>query len=219
MDRVVQHLGPGAEVVGLDTEPLALSFCHERGHRCLVRASATAMPFPDAAFDAVIALDVLEHIPDHEAAAREIYRVLRPGGMAFITVPAYRSLWSGHDIALMHQRRYIAPEMKVLLEGVGLSVRHLSYAVTTLLPVVWLVRALQRSLRPNAPPRSDASTEPPSFLNALLRSLLEAEAQVSLKQRVPFGLTVFAVAEKPVYSPQTSYHQQDDVRGGKTKQG
>jgi SAM-dependent methyltransferase len=191
----LERLGPFGCAVGLDLEPLALQFCRERGHAALVRGSATALPFPEGSFDVVLALDVLEHIPDHEAAAREIARVLRPGGHALITVPAYRSLWSRHDVALMHQRRYRAGEVRELLAGSGLRLRLLTYTVTAFLPIVWMVRAAQR-LRPRAPARADTLPTAPA-LNRLLRAYLEAEGRVALRTRLPFGVTVFAIAGKP----------------------
>lgn len=60
----------------------------------------------DESFDIVVALDVLEHLDDDVAAARELRRVLKPGGLLLVTVPAYRWLWSDHDVALGHRRRY-----------------------------------------------------------------------------------------------------------------
>jgi len=192
LDRLREFATP----VGLDLEPLALSLCRERGHEALVLASATALPFGEGTFDAVVALDVLEHIPDDGAAAVELARVLKPGGMAVITVPAYRSLWSGHDVALMHQRRYRSEEVRRLLEGAGLEVKRLSYTVAALLPAVWVVRKLQNALAGKAEPKADAkpTAEP---LNGLLRRLLDLETQLVLRGSLPFGLTVFAVVQKP----------------------
>src|SRR5947208_349797 len=90
---------PGRESVGLDFAEAALQFCRQRGYDRLVRGDLEALPFADARFDAVTALDVLEHVPDDHAAAREIARVLRPGGVLVASVPAYRFLWSSHDVA------------------------------------------------------------------------------------------------------------------------
>lgn len=191
---MLDRLRPLGHVVGLDLEPLALEFCRTRGHRDLVLASATALPFADNSFDFIVATDVLEHIPDDTAAAREIRRVLAPGGHALITVPAYQSLWSGHDVALMHQRRYRAPEMRRLLSDAGLDVTRLTYTVSALFPLVWMVRMAQR-LRPDRPARADA-VPTPAPLNHLLRVWLDLESRLALRLRLPFGLTVFAVARK-----------------------
>lgn len=188
----------GGEPVGLDVEPLALAFCRARGHTRLLLGSATTLPFTDNAFDAVVALDVLEHIADDAAAAREIGRVLAPGGALYISVPAYQSLWSGHDIALMHQRRYVAPQLeKVLRDAGGLKIERLTYVISGLLPAVWLVRRLQKLLRPHATPRADVALPHFALMNRLLRKILAFEGKIALRSGFPFGLTVFAVARKP----------------------
>jgi SAM-dependent methyltransferase len=189
------RLRPFGRATGLDLEPLALAFCRERGHRELVRGSATALPFADRTFDVVVALDVLEHVADHEAAAREIARVLAPGGHVLVTVPAYRSLWSRHDVALMHRRRYRAGEVGRLLEGAGLGMSWLTYTVSALLPVVWAVRTAQK-LRPAAPARADTLPTRP-LLNFLLRAWLGLEGRIALRTRLPFGVSIFAVGRKP----------------------
>jgi ubiquinone/menaquinone biosynthesis C-methylase UbiE len=86
---------PGWRWSGIDLEPLAYALARERTVGADIRpASVTALPFPDASFDAVVSADVLYHVDDDEAALREFFRVLRPGGIAVINVPAYRWLWS-----------------------------------------------------------------------------------------------------------------------------
>lgn len=192
MDRL-RHAG--VSVMGLDMEPLALHFCRERGHKALVIGSATTLPFPDQSFSAIIAMDVLEHIPDHQTAAREIARVLVPGGLLYATVPAHRSLWSSHDIALMHQRRYSHSEFTHLLRASGLSIVHHSYTVSALLPTVWAVRTIRRKLRPHAPPKADVGPVP-APLNAALRHGLKVENALALRRRIPFGVSLFAVASR-----------------------
>jgi SAM-dependent methyltransferase len=188
----------GGEPVGLDVEPLALAFCRARGHSRLLLGSATALPFTDGAFDAVVALDVLEHIDDDAAAAREIGRVLAPGGALYISVPAYQSLWSGHDVALMHRRRYVARQLEqVLRDSGGLQIERLTYVISAILPAVWAVRRLQRLLRPNAPPRADVALPHFALMNRMLRGMLALEGRAALRSGLPFGLTVFAVARKP----------------------
>jgi len=140
-----------------------------------------------------LALDLLEHIPDDQSAAEEMCRVLRPGGCLFVTVPAYRFLWSGHDLALMHQRRYTARELRSLLTSANLRVMRLSYAVTVLFPVVWIVRLRERRLRE---PRS--SVQPlPVLLNKLLLGTLTLENAWLQFGSFPFGVSVVAVARRP----------------------
>ncbi len=194
LDRLVEF----SEPTGVDLEPLALSLCRSRGHENLVLASATELPFEESSFDAALALDVLEHIPDHEAAAREMARVLRPGGVAVVTVPAYRFLWSGHDVALHHQRRYVRSEVRALLESAGLEVLWETYTVTSLFPAASLVRTWKRWTTPrSAEPVADTQPTRP-WLNRLLTRVLLAEGRWTLRNPLPFGLTVLAVARKPI---------------------
>ncbi|MGC4047949.1 MAG: methyltransferase domain-containing protein [Armatimonas sp.] len=191
MDRL-RSLG---EVWGLDMEPLALELCRERGHTNLTLASATDMPYPNNHFDGIVALDVLEHIENHVAAAGEIARVLKPGGTLVVTVPAYRSLWSRHDVALHHVRRYRAPEMQKLLADTGLSVEKCTYTVSALFPAVWMVRRWQNAFQKGTPAVADAQPTLP-WLNTLLRRELDLESNLVLSGSLPFGLTVFAIAKK-----------------------
>ncbi len=191
----LDYLRSHGEAIGLDAEPLALEFCRQRGYRNLILADATALPFADGSIDAVIALDVLEHISDHTTAAREITRILSPGGMLYVTVPAYRSLWSSHDVALMHVRRYLATEVKDLLTGAGLEVIHLTYIMTTYFPLIWFIRTLRKYRKEQNTPHADV-VPTPRVLNWALRSWLDVEASVALRMPLPFGLTVFAVARR-----------------------
>ena len=132
--------------VGLDYSPAALAFARERAPASsLVRGSAYALPFADGSFDAVLALDVLEHLDDDLAAARELRRVLAPGGAAIVTVPAFESLWSAHDEALDHRRRYRLPQIERVLRDAGLRVEHGSYYNFFLFPVVAGARLAERA--------------------------------------------------------------------------
>src|SRR5207302_6326792 len=135
-----QKLRPLGSVVSADFSPLALQFSRKRGLDRLCASDAVRLPFRDQSFDLVVALDTLEHISDDQAALCEFQRVLKSGGRVIATVPAYQSLWSQHDVALMHFRRYVAREVAERFASARLRVEKLSYAMTALFPAVWLYR-------------------------------------------------------------------------------
>lgn len=187
----LQHCGT---VVSADFSPLALQYSQKRGLTALARADAMRLPFRDAQFDVITALDILEHLPDDAAALREIHRVLKPGGKIFATVPAYQSLWSPHDVALMHFRRYVSKEVRARFTEAQLRIRKLSYAMTLLYPVVWAARKLSRHSR-GEPKASLVAV--PETANRLLVKLLQAENALVRRCSLPFGVTVLCVAERP----------------------
>ena len=77
----------------------------------VLRGDALALPFPDASLDLVVSFDVLEHIEDDDRAVQEFHRVLREGATALIAVPADPRLWSAHDVAVGHVRRYTRDDL------------------------------------------------------------------------------------------------------------
>ncbi len=155
-------------VLGVDFSPLALNCCKRRDLMSVVRARAESLPLRDGCADAIVATDILEHLEDDASALAEFYRVLKPGGHAVITVPAYRFLWSEHDQALMHKRRYVARELIERSTRAGFQVTAHSYALFFLFPLALgrLLKARPRSgrqpeaqlkpSRPGSTPRSFA---------------------------------------------------------------
>ena len=79
------------------------------------------LPFADRSFELVLATDVLEHVDDDYAAAREIMRVLVPGGTALVTVPAFQMLWGLQDRLAFHKRRYRQKQFVNVLGAAGLA--------------------------------------------------------------------------------------------------
>ncbi|MGQ9462106.1 MAG: class I SAM-dependent methyltransferase [Candidatus Fervidibacter sp.] len=182
-------------VVGLDNSRLALSHARKRGMKHLTLGDALSLPFIDNSFDLVAILDVLEHLEDDCQALKEIWRVLKPEGKVVFTVPAFMSLWSVHDIALAHKRRYLWNEIHDRVVQSGLKLLHLSYAICPLLPIVFVFRKIQNSLMRNKKPAT-ALIELPSPLNRLLIALLKLEAALIPLVRLPFGVSLVGIAEK-----------------------
>lgn len=183
-----------ARPVGLDLSEEALRLCRERGVPA-ARGRLQALPFPDGSFDAVTSFDVLYHrwIEDDAAAVAELVRVLRPGGVLLVRVPALKLLWGAHDAAVHSRHRYTTGEVRALLEGRGLSVLRATYANTFLFPVIALRRILDRI---NGREGSDVGFLP-APLEWAFGTLLRAEARVLPHLSFPVGASVMALARKP----------------------
>lgn len=182
-------------VVSADFSPLALEFSRRRGLRNLVTADAMKMPFAEESFDLLIAMDMLEHLPDDVAALKEFHRVLKPQGRIIVTVPAYRHLWSEHDIALMHHRRYLRQELASRATSVGFTIEKLSHTMTMLYPIVALQRKLNAS-RPHQDPPRAAMPILPESANALMTELVCLENLFARRLNFPFGVTILCIARK-----------------------
>ncbi len=183
------------DVVSADFSPLALSFSRRRGLSHLVGADAMRLPLASCSFDAVVTMDVLEHLPDDRAALAEFYRILRPGGRVFATVPAYPHLWSEHDLALMHYRRYLRPELGTRFSEAGFTMEKLSHSMAALYPLVAVQRRLNGRRPPHDPPTA-AMPLVPRPINAALIGLLSVENSLARRLSFPFGLSILAVARK-----------------------
>jgi len=193
----------GGRVAGVDLSPDALDFCHERGHRDLARASVTALPFADSSFDLVTSFDVLVQLPGEgsdERAMREMFRVLRPGGVAYARVAAYEWMRSGHDDALGTERRYRLGLFVARMERVGFRVRRATYANSLLLPAAALRRLVLKRVG-LADRGSDVRQLPPNlqWLSRALAAALTSEARLLKRPgaTLPAGLSAICVAERP----------------------
>ncbi len=129
----------GWRAVALEYGAEGASVARERG-LVVVRADAAKLPLRGGSLDLVVAFDVLEHLPDDIAAVREIGRVLRPGGTLLVAVPAGMDLWSAHDDAVGHVRRYSREQLVEVMSAGGLNVEHVRSWNVLLRPVAKLRR-------------------------------------------------------------------------------
>ena len=151
----------------------------------------------DGGFDVVTALDVIEHIPDDEGALRSIRQAMAPGALLLCTVPALQLLWGPHDELNGHQRRYTRRRLVRTLEAAGFDVAWASYFNTFLFPPVAAVRLTRRLLRRPGEAASDLDTEA-GPLNGVLERVFAAERHVLRRMRLPVGVSLVAVAHRPV---------------------
>ncbi len=181
--------------IGIDFMALACQLARERcGPAVDIReANITALPFAAGTFDAVISLDVVSMVYDPEVAIAGFFRVLRPGGVAVINLPAYMWMWSYHDDAVHTKRRYTRREVADLLRAAGFTVPILTHWNSLLFPLVWARRKLFRA----ASDTSDVK-EYPGPIDAVLGAIMSIElAWIRWGGVWPWGTSVLAVARKP----------------------
>lgn len=189
--------GMGHEVVGLDFSAEALAFTRRRGGRELLRGDATALPFQSNSFDAIIALDIMEHVEGDGEMAREMHRVLRPSGVAIINVPAHPFLWSEHDLALHHFRRYTPGSFRRVLRRAGFGMVRFTYSIFLLFFPAVVYRALS-NLRPRRPGYRPTShvIQTGGLLNRFFHNVIGAESRLMKRVNMPIGLSLLAVVRK-----------------------
>jgi SAM-dependent methyltransferase len=187
-------LGRLGRATGVDLSSEAIALCRARGVR-VARASVLALPFPDATFDAVTSFDVLYHawVSDDRAAARELVRVLRPGGLLLVRVPALRLLWGAHDAEVQSRHRYTRGELTAVLRAAGLEIVRASYCNSILLPLLFGRRTLDRLLGRAG---SDVGFLPRPIERAFRGALLLEAALVRAGAALPLGASVVALGRK-----------------------
>lgn len=179
--------------IGIDASPEALSFCRNRGVETVALSAVERLPFPDATFDVVSAMDVLEHVDDDLAALAELRRVLKPEGLLLATVPAYGFLWSEHDEALKHRRRYTAHELRNKLTLTDFGVERTSYFITSLFFPILAMRLHQGLFKKSTHPQTSVRLLP-GWINRSLIALLGVERRAFRRINLPFGVSIVALA-------------------------
>jgi SAM-dependent methyltransferase len=178
--RILEQLG--WRPLAFEYSQIGADLAKSRG-LTVARADAHHLPLASGSMGAVTCLDVLEHLQDDGQAARELRRILRPDGVLVVAVPADPALWSAHDEAVNHLRRYTRETLDEVLTGAGLTVQRL-----------WSWNVLMRPLAAIRRKRSTGSDigQVPAPLNAALRGVVSLERVLPVGQRR--GVSLFAVA-------------------------
>jgi ubiquinone/menaquinone biosynthesis C-methylase UbiE len=187
-ERMLSQFG---RTVLMDASPMAMLYCGKRGSQRLVASSGSKMALKDNSIGLITALDVLEHLDHDMEGLAEIYRVLKPGGFFVATVPAFGFLWSEHDEALHHRRRYTGYELRNKLAVAGFDVVRSTYFITFLFFPIAAIRMLQGIFKKNAYPKT-SHVVLPGWLNTSIGMLLDFERFLCRSINPPFGVSLLA---------------------------
>ena len=190
--RSIRKRFPRAFLMGSDyvSAPL-LNLVQEMPDIPLMQFDLAKCPLPDKSIDAVVLLNVLEHIEDDTAAMKQVYRILKPGGITVIEVPAGPHLYDAYDKLLMHERRYSFGQLRKLVLGAGFEILTHSHLGFFLYPGFWWVKRRNRKyateeemIQRKIVAQNIASTKE----SCLLRTILRLEVALGRWFAYPFGI-------------------------------
>jgi ubiquinone/menaquinone biosynthesis C-methylase UbiE len=187
----------GHDVCGLDISQEALKFCRMRGHTKLYLADAAKLPFPDDCFDLVTAIGVIEHLDNDEIFLHEVARILRPRAYFVMLTSSFPWLWSMHDVANEHKRRYYIGEIEKLFGAAHFEIVRLSHLNFFAFPFLAVTLILHRLMYGLSPERSQRILPvPPKPMNFFLREVLALEATLMKWVRLPWGVSMIGAFRK-----------------------
>jgi SAM-dependent methyltransferase len=180
-----------------------LTEAHLHGRASLFQGDVRALPMRDRSYDLVTLFDVLEHVDDEQKALGEVRRVLRPGGLAVLSVPAYDWLYAHNDRVAGRVRRYTRARLRRALEAADLKVERLTHANVVLFPLIAptvLMFKLLEALRivPATARHTNLSVPTPPWLATVLYRAFTSELSFSGRFDIPFGHSIVAIARRPV---------------------
>ncbi len=193
--RFAAEMAAHCRVLALDDHEEALKILRTRFRpEQILSLAGDQVPLPDGSLEYVTALDVLEHVPDDAAVVRGFHRLLKPGGVALVTVPAGMALWSDWDEVLHHFRRYDRAQLSSLFPAAQWELVYVNYTNVPVYPAVWLVRKWRRWFPARGGAARTEDKVPPGWLNGLLRRVFVGMA--FWRVPLPFGVSLLLVARR-----------------------
>jgi SAM-dependent methyltransferase len=202
---MLEPLGRYGRVTGIDNSRELVAFCHQRGFGRVRLGSAYELPVADASVDLITLFDTVEHIPDDLRALRECRRALAPGGVLFLSTPAYQFLYANNDRVAHHARRYTARGLRRRLAEAGFPSPQVTYFNTLLFPAI-LPAVLATKFKERIRDPGDAtnlSVRIPPALNRALAATMGSERHLLSRIRLPFGHSLIAIARAPAAADST----------------
>jgi len=186
-----------SRAIGVDISDFAIEFCKKRKLEEVYQSSIEDLPLEDSEVDSVVSLDVLYHldVEDDHAALKEFERVLKPGGILIINLPAFESLRGSHDISGQTKKRYTKQDLEELVVATNFDIIKLSYRNVFLFPAIYAYRKIMPGFFSGESKNSDLWRFP-KFLNSLLNKIVLIENWLLQFLNFPFGTSVYCIAKK-----------------------
>jgi ubiquinone/menaquinone biosynthesis C-methylase UbiE len=184
--------------VGIERSAAGLRLGRARRTR-LVQGTVTALPVASASADIATSFDVLYCLDDasEAQALAEMFRVLKPGGIALINVAALDILRGAHSTLTHEVRRYTRTRLAARLEEAGFRAERLTYTNMMTFPITLASRLTDRLTGRDATPSAVEFTVPPAPINGLLDAALAVEAGIAKVVNLPVGSSIMGIARKP----------------------
>jgi SAM-dependent methyltransferase len=193
--RSSEYLSKFGKVTSIEYDKFCCEFASEKTGLEIINGSITELPFSDNSFDLVCAFDVIEHVEDDQLAINELKRVTKNESLILITVPAFMSLWSHHDVINHHFKRYKIKEVNQLFDSTnnGNKVFDTYFNSFLFLPIYFFrkVSNLLKLGQKRKGSGSDFEAFKPGILNTILYKVMSFESGfINRKKKFPFGVSI-----------------------------
>jgi len=179
--------------IGLDKSVYPLSLIKDKESYSLLAGDLNQLPFKPESVGVIIAMDILEHLGNDTQGIKESYQVLRKGGLLFLTVPAFKSLWGIQDNLSGHKRRYTKTEVVSKLIEAGYKILKVSYFNFFLFFPILLGRRMISLVGLKIKSENEINSP---LLNFFLKIIFSIEPYLLKYLNLPFGVSIFCVAKK-----------------------
>jgi len=191
---------PSASITGADVVKEPLYRLHKKLPKLpLLRFDLLSCPLPKESFDIIIMLNVLEHIGDDKLALSNAYKLLKPGGLIVIEVPAGPYLFDSYDRELQHFRRYSSSELLSKLNQAGFKVTQKSHLGFFVFPAFCLIKIINKFTKAKKNKNVVKEKAVNTSSSKLLAYTLSLEQGKFSNLPLPFGIRVLMTAQKPIF--------------------
>lgn len=192
--KTTNYLKQIGDVYGIERSFTGVMHCNKLRLK-VVQGHLNHLPFTTNTFDIITMLDVLEHIENDLEILQKLKPLLKPNGKLIITVPAYQYLWTEHDVALSHFRRYTVKTLENVLKKADFQISRTSYFFTILFPLIFLTKILLKIKKPKNDSQSH-SQQFPEIIDNFLQKIILFESKILKKINFSFGASIICVAHK-----------------------